>query len=525
MPTPIPQAEAKVQLERINDSVESPLLLIGGLAVQQYHPARSSHDIDLVCPYEEARRILDLYPSKDWRVEDENDDEYRPAYRITNKVRDVGTILFGPKITEREPYANLNWDDIRLGATPFRYAGAVFENVLVPTADALAFSKLIAFLERGSNHLKVGQDLQDFVDLTNSDRFSSSAFYDQLRRTEAAPELLRRFAAKSADFSSTLEASSLIALARLLGDQQPESTAFTSIGSGATPVQSRRTRSVAKEISVYLAAPHKNLARNDSIARALSDLPIRLQVPYELVRAENLVEEPSDALKIRQTCANAIVESDVLLVDLDNYGLDSAWELGYAEGLGKKVLGYHSDESAVAGERFVARRPYAENFMHGWQAARVFETIDDLVGHARGRDVYVVGSFAGPGQDEIEASTLAEAAQRVIFPRRSLHLQGLPKDYPLGQRAETIQQLVSSNLVVVILPRYGMDSSWQIGFAAAREIEVVGIRLQDAGEGASRVSVWDNWMHGWKSKLRVIGVDDLASVLEGLSSRGGHADT
>lgn len=39
------------------------------------------------------------------------------------------------------------------------------------------------------------------------------------------------------------------------------------------------------------------------------------------------------------TCRRAIERCDALLVFLDSYGKDSAWEIGFALGLGKRVVG------------------------------------------------------------------------------------------------------------------------------------------------------------------------------------------
>ena len=84
---PIDRAVAKAELERINDLLAEPHLLIGGLAVQQYYSARISKDIDLVCDFDIAQHILDtLYPSLNWKVHDKQHDEYRPSFQIRHKV-------------------------------------------------------------------------------------------------------------------------------------------------------------------------------------------------------------------------------------------------------------------------------------------------------------------------------------------------------------------------------------------------------------------------------------------------------
>ena len=132
-------AEAKLQLKRISDYLDSPLLLIGGLAIQQYAPTRDSQDIDLVCEFDIARGLVDvLFPRNEWTVVDENDDEYRPSFYAKHKHDDtLPVIKFGPKIKERGAYKFLDWDLIEQDAESFHFRTELLSNVRVPTAEAL----------------------------------------------------------------------------------------------------------------------------------------------------------------------------------------------------------------------------------------------------------------------------------------------------------------------------------------------------------------------------------------------------
>src|ERR1039458_7203855 len=79
-------SEAKKELRRIDRQLTDTVLLIGGLAVQQYETVRTTQDIDLVCDYDTARTLIrDLYPNETWDVVDENDDERRPKFTIKHK--------------------------------------------------------------------------------------------------------------------------------------------------------------------------------------------------------------------------------------------------------------------------------------------------------------------------------------------------------------------------------------------------------------------------------------------------------
>ncbi len=213
---PIDRAIAKKQLERINAVLKCPQLLIGGLAVQQYYPARMSKDIDLVCDFATAHLLLEtLYPSRDWKIVDKQNDEYRPSFQITHKVDDLGTIIFGPKITEREPYKHLDWNRLMSGASPFNGSAGSLENILVPSAHALAYTKFISFISRRAPEEKIRNDLKDIVDLSNCEDFCVSLFFDFLRMSKALEELTADFRAKIGAYQDLLKDSCLCGLAEL----------------------------------------------------------------------------------------------------------------------------------------------------------------------------------------------------------------------------------------------------------------------------------------------------------------------
>jgi hypothetical protein len=178
---------AKEEILRLNDFIERPLLLIGGLAVQRYSPGRQSQDLDLVCELADQKRLLrNAYPLTDYDHE-ENQGDLRPDFIITHRKSGRKTLL-GSKILEREPYPNLDYELLREGATPFRYDNRDAIKVLVPLPHALAYTKLLAFLAR-RNDPKGGQDLQDFSDLTNHRDFSVTNFIALAERSGAEADL------------------------------------------------------------------------------------------------------------------------------------------------------------------------------------------------------------------------------------------------------------------------------------------------------------------------------------------------
>jgi hypothetical protein len=168
--SPIDLQVARNQLERINDVLDKPHLLIGGLAVQRYVPLRDSKDIDLVCESAVARKLLrDLFPTSQWKVENTTDDEYRPSFVVRHQWENLGDICFGPKVLERKAYEFISWEDLLKDGVPFEQRGKPLANIVIPKCSHLAFTKLISFLSRDrAKREKRRQDLQDFVDLSNN---------------------------------------------------------------------------------------------------------------------------------------------------------------------------------------------------------------------------------------------------------------------------------------------------------------------------------------------------------------------
>ena len=149
----IPSDFAKQQLLKINELLNEPHLLIGGLAVQQYHKNRDSSDIDLVCSHSTKSLIVEnLFPTKNYKHEELNDDEYRPSFIATHKINSNKIAFFGPKILEREPYQYLNWDNLLLNSNAFIYQKKELKNIRIPKAEELAYSKLISFLSRSVSY-------------------------------------------------------------------------------------------------------------------------------------------------------------------------------------------------------------------------------------------------------------------------------------------------------------------------------------------------------------------------------------
>ncbi|MDS4025500.1 MAG: nucleoside 2-deoxyribosyltransferase [Candidatus Contendobacter sp.] len=505
----IPRAAAKDELVRLNGVLQKPYILIGGLAVQQYVLTRNSVDIDLVCDFDTVTDVLTkLYPKKDWNIQDLNDDDYRPTYVITHRYKPFGDILFGPKVVERGGYSHLDWDELTEDAKPFNHKLQQLERILVPPPHALAYTKFISFIGREEKQeKKLLQDLKDFADLTNCDEFSIFKFWDLVRKYDDTGAIREQFRARSIRFPKALDDCCLLSIGEMFMPTSP--VAVTSPG---------KTKS---NITVYLAGPHANIERNRSVADALRANGLTVKVPYDEVASANLSNTSTDARDIRHVCISAISASDVLAVDLDCYGLDTAWEIGYGEGLGKRIIGFNIQHDLASSPRPINRRTYHENFMHGWMDFPVFEGLastSEIAKQYQGQQIYVCGSFSNRAIDQLVRTRLNSDC-RLLVPKQLVKAKAsLPKNYPLTEREATNKLLAGADAILVVLPRYGMDAAWQIGYASALKKPIFGLVLRDDKKDVEAQSFWEHWMHGWKTKTHLPSLPDLISFLRGISS-------
>lgn len=215
----IESAAAKEELQRIDEVLTDPVLIIGGMAVQQYCIARDSKDLDLVCSHEVVRKLLEqLYPMGEWEHTDANRDEYRPSIRIKHLSQDRGEIILGPKITERENYPFIEWERLHVNTRPFKFRDKEFLKILVPSPAALAFTKLISFIDRREKTgNKSKRDLQDFVDLSNHPEFSLVRFISVIATCNATQYIKASLSSITASERALFGKSSISRIQELLG--------------------------------------------------------------------------------------------------------------------------------------------------------------------------------------------------------------------------------------------------------------------------------------------------------------------
>jgi nucleoside 2-deoxyribosyltransferase len=243
-----------------------------------------------------------------------------------------------------------------------------------------------------------------------------------------------------------------------------------------------------------------------------------VNMPYDLVKAE--VARSGEAMSpslIRSVCMKAIRSSDYVVVDLERYGLDTSWEIGYADAIRVQVIGLSQDGRGTATPEVFNRRPYQDNFMHGWDENLVVQSLDDIMKLVTGKSVHVCGSFRNEAaMQKLRESRLGSVVRKLVLPKDVIDLQAaLPSDYPWRAREEAIRIQDDADIALVILPRYGMDTSWQIGYAAGRDQQIIGWLSNDYGLHIEQALIWDHWMHGWKARQTMTEMKALAAFLLG----------
>ena len=500
---PIDRASAKAELARINDHIKEPLLLIGGLAVQQYHEPRNSYDIDLVCEFEIARTIAEeLYLTVDWDTVNAAS-EHRPRMKMTHRVSGM-EIHFGPKIIERGEYPHLSWATLHEGSMPFRYTGDNYlERIRVPPPHALAYTKLLSFLGRYENREKSIRDLKDLQNLVNHRTFSISILLDIIRKNgsqDIISEGMRSILEKDQECLKIINGSCLSYFMKFwpkIGHVQPQE------------------EYILLPRTIYYAAPHRNEAQNSGVCAHLEAQGFKIKLPFDEVKRGAGTPTPNKPGLVRQICIDAIVASDGLVVDVDFYGMDTAWEIGFAEGLNKFVIGLNHEVGQKSQPRAINRRPPREHFMHGWDTQPIYEDMAELKKVIKNKIVYLGGSFKNPDA-ELLVAEMRKVAKSVTFPKDFIsENSGMPSDYPLTARANAINQLDEADILVVMTPKYGMDTAWQIGYATAHKKVIVGVKTTADGEVLDFKNVWDHWMHGWREKDIFTGRGRLSAALRG----------
>jgi len=102
-----------------------------------------------------------------------------------------------------------------------------------------------------------------------------------------------------------------------------------------------------KKIKIYIAGRTSFVKKHNNLKNFLcNNLDCEVYLPHELVSPDTPKEKlPEEAFT---KCVEHMDKADVILADMNIYGKDTSWELGYCFGNNKNVIGYTNNDSYKA---------------------------------------------------------------------------------------------------------------------------------------------------------------------------------
>jgi nucleoside 2-deoxyribosyltransferase len=272
---------------------------------------------------------------------------------------------------------------------------------------------------------------------------------------------------------------------------------------------------------IYWCGPHDDRF-NATAKLALERYAFDVRMPDDLVgRLDPSLTPAGRSSTIRKICCDAINDSDVVVVNLDTYGLDSAWEMGYAEALGKPIVGHNRSDELIDPTRVVNKRLFIDNYMHGWDTHFTSADLDEIASRCAGKVVYLFCPYKNEvAIDAVCNSSVGRESERIIVSNRDLGIDPTNSTtYSWRVRKRAMQFVSECEVILAVLPRYGMDTAWKLGYGAALHKEVVGWIANDFGSERSEADFLDHWMHGWRKKPVVGSMADLATYVRGVAAQ------
>lgn len=130
-----------------------------------------------------------------------------------------------------------------------------------------------------------------------------------------------------------------------------------------------------KKIKIYLAGKIYLVERHNEIKKFLEEnLECEVFVPHELVP----LDIPKDKLPIEvfEKCVEHMKKADVIVADVEDYGKDTAWEVGFCHGVGKPVIAFTKNDS------------FKSDFMVKGVFSNIAESGTELIEIIKGYDSY-----------------------------------------------------------------------------------------------------------------------------------------
>jgi nucleoside 2-deoxyribosyltransferase len=98
-----------------------------------------------------------------------------------------------------------------------------------------------------------------------------------------------------------------------------------------------------RKIAIYVAGRTSFIKKHNDLRKYLeSNLNCEVCLPHELVPSDTSKDKiPTEAFT---KCVKYMNMADIIIADIDIYGKDTAWEIGYLYGTEKKVIGLAGNE-------------------------------------------------------------------------------------------------------------------------------------------------------------------------------------
>jgi mutator protein MutT len=204
---------------------------------------------------------------------------------------------------------------------------------------------------------------------------------------------------------------------------------------------------------------------------------------------------------------------------MDDYGMDSAWELGFAERAGKRIVGLSLDHHRLNSPNQLKAHTVWDYWMHGWHEHLRLNDLRKAANHLQSKTVYLSIPVRCTKEIELIGSVFQDYARRVYHPLSLLDAKFRESAKELWHAARhlCIEAIEASDVFVTYMDYYGMDSAWELGFAERAGKQIIGLSLDaeklDQRRHLRAQTVWDYWMHGWKEHTVVQGLEMLENLL------------
>ena len=264
---------------------------------------------------------------------------------------------------------------------------------------------------------------------------------------------------------------------------------------------------------IYLSSPHRLVKTNETIADALRAVGNTVYLPKKFCKSKNYEET-------RHKCIEAIEDSDVFVMYLDDYGMDSAWELGYAEKAGKKIIGLSLDSNKLNTPKAPKPQTIWNHWMHGWKENMIIKEIEELYPYAKSRKVYLSIPVRYKREISVISNKLKRYVDKIYTPTNIINteIRQLPKEAWYQYRHKCIEAIEDSDVFVMYLDDYGMDSAWELGYAEKAGKKIIGLNLDsnklNTPKALKPQTIWNHWMHGWKEHMIIHNIYNLIKVLD-----------